>query len=158
GGILSPRLDIVSANALLVLFVLGIAMAALPPLHRWLPASSVAPFPAATLIQGVAVVNCGGVGILKVAAYVFGFAMSRAVLATQGLLILAGAAMCMAALIALSKQELRERLAYSMMAQSAAVIMGALLALPIGTFAAALQIVAQACAATTLIMAAGTVH
>jgi multicomponent Na+:H+ antiporter subunit D len=42
------------------------------------------------------------------------------------------------------------------MAQSLAVVMGALLALPAGLFAATLQVVALACASTTLLMAAGT--
>jgi multicomponent Na+:H+ antiporter subunit D len=84
--------------------------------------------------------------------------MAQAALAAQGLLILAGATMCVAALIALSKQDLRERLAYSCMAQSAAAAMGALLGIPAGLFAAALQIVALACAAATLLMAAGAVY
>jgi multicomponent Na+:H+ antiporter subunit D len=64
--------------------------------------------------------------------------------------------MAAAALIALSKQNLRERLAYTMMSQSAAVAVSALIADPVGTFAAALQIVAQSCAATTLVMTAAT--
>jgi multicomponent Na+:H+ antiporter subunit D len=56
----------------------------------------------------------------------------------------------------LSKQDLRERLAYSCMAQALAAVVGALLALPAGLFAASLQIVATSCAAATLLMAAGT--
>ena len=100
----------------------------------------------------------GGVGLLKIAAYVFGTtALAEASLAARGLLVLVGVSMCSAALVALSKQDLRERLAYSGMAQSMAVTMGALLALPVGLFAASLQVVAASTAAATLMMAAGTV-
>jgi len=156
GGMLAGRVDVLTANILLVLFVLGMAMAAIPPLHRWLPQSSSAPFPALVAIQALAVLPAGGIGIVKVAAFVFGPVLHDARIAAWALMVLVGVSMCVAALIALSKQDLRERLAYSSMAQSLAVVLGALLALPAGLFAAALQIVALACAATTLLMAAGT--
>ncbi len=158
GGVLAGHVETPAANLLLVLYVLGLAATALPPLHRWLFASTQAPFPALTAIQAVMVVPVGCLGLLKVTSYIFGAALNDAELAAQGLLILAGAAMCYAALIALSKQDLRERLAYAVMAQSLAVVMGALLARPQGTAAAALQVVALACAAATLLMATGAVH
>lgn len=156
GGVLAGRVDELTANILLVLFVLGIAMSATPPLHRWLPASSRAPDPALTTIQGIALLPAGGIGIIKVAAFVFGPALADAEIAARGLIVLVGVGMCAAALIALSRQDVRERVAYSCMAQSLAVVMGALLALPMGLFAAALQVVALACSATTLTMAIGT--
>ncbi|MEZ6024247.1 MAG: proton-conducting transporter membrane subunit [Hyphomonadaceae bacterium] len=156
GGVLGGRVDAMTANALLTLYVLGLAMTAIPPLHRWLPASSNAPFPAIVTIQALAVLPIGGVGILKVAAFEFGAALNEAVIAGRALLVVVGVGMCGAALIALSKRDVRERLAYSVMGQSLAVVMGALLASPIGFFAAALQVVAVACAASTLLMAAGT--
>jgi len=156
GGVLAGRVDALTANILLVLFVLGLAMAAMPPLHRWLPESSRAPDPALVTIQGVAILPAGGVGLIKVAAFVFGPALATAQFAAYGLIALAGVSMCVAALIALSRQDVRERLAYSCMAQSLAVVLGVLVALPMGLFAAALQIVALACSATTLTMAVGT--
>ncbi len=157
GGVLAGRVEPITANVLLALFVLGLAMAAIPPLHRWLPASSRAPFPALVTIQALAVLPAGGIGLLKISAFVFGPAsMAMARYAAWGLIVLVGVGMCAAALIALSKRDVRERIAYSCMAQSLAVAMGALLALPAGLFAAALQVVALACAAATLLMAAGT--
>jgi multicomponent Na+:H+ antiporter subunit D len=95
--------------------------------------------------------------LLKVAALVFGPALADARIAAQALIVLAGVAMCVTALIALSKQDLRERLSYSCLAQLLAVALGALLASPVGLFAAALQVVALSCAAATLTMAVGTV-
>ncbi len=157
GGMLAGRVDTFTANALLVLFVFGIGMAATPPLHRWLAASSNAPNPAVVSIHAVTVLPAGGIGLLKVFALVFGGALAEARIASFALLVLVGVGMCVAALIALSKQDLRERLSYSCMAQSLAVAMGGLLALPVGLFAAALQVVALSCAAATLTMAVGTV-
>lgn len=158
GGLFARPVDPATLNTLLVLFVIGVAAIGLPPMHRWLPSAAQAPFPAGAAIMGIAVINAGGLGVLKVATYVFGARLAEASYATQGLIALAGATMCGAALIALSKQDIRERLAYAMMAQSAAVAMAGLIALPTGTFAAALQIVAQGCAATTLTMAAATAY
>lgn len=156
GGVLAGRVDALTANVLLVLYVTGLAMAATPPLHRWLAASSSAPYPALVTIQALAVLPAGGIGLLKITAYVFGPALYDASIASRGLIVLVGIGMCGAALIALSRQDVRERLAYSAMAQVLAVAMGALLALPAGLFAAALQVVAFACASATLMMAAGT--
>lgn len=158
GGLFARPVDAVTLNTLLALFTLGAAAIALPPMHRWLPNAALAPFPAAAAIVGISVINAGGLGVLKVATYVFGARLAEANVAAQALIALAGLTMCGAALIALSKQDIRERLAYAMMAQSAAVAMAGLIALPTGTFAAALQIVSQACAAATLAMAAATVH
>jgi multicomponent Na+:H+ antiporter subunit D len=156
GGVLAGRVDVITANALLVLFVFGMAMAAIPPLHRWLPLSTRGPFPALVTIQALTVLPAGGIGLLKIAAFVFGPAMHLARISAWALIVLVGAGMCAAALIALSRRDIRERLAYSCMAQSLAVAMGALLALPAGLFAAALHVVSLACAAATLLMAAGT--
>lgn len=157
GGVLAGRVDPVTANILLVLFVTGIAAAAAPPMQRWLPAAHGAPFPAIATVQAVAVLPAGGVGLLKVLAYVFGPALITAAPTTQILLALCGVGMCVSALIALSKTDIRERLAYSSLAQAMAVAMGGLLAVPVGIFAAALQIVATCCAAATLVMAVGAV-
>ncbi|MEQ1489374.1 MAG: proton-conducting transporter membrane subunit [Terricaulis sp.] len=137
GGVLAGRVDALTANVLLVLYVMGIAMAAIPPMHRWLPASSFGPFPALVTIQALAVLPAGGIGVLKVVTFVFGPGMAEAALAAQLLIVLVGVGMIVAALIALSKQDIRERLAYSCMAQSLAVVMGALLSLQPGQFAPA---------------------
>lgn len=157
GGIMAGRADALTANALLALFVLGVGLAAVPPLHRWLTVSSAAPASAIPQIQALAVLPAGGIAIVKIGAFVFGPALHEARLAAHGLIVLAGVAMCAAAIIALSKQKAQERFAYSFLAQSMAVVIGVLLALPMGLFAAALQLVAFMCAATTVTMVLGTV-
>jgi len=156
GGVLAGRATPLIANTLLVLFVFGISAAAVPPVHRWLVTAYTAPFPALASVYAVALLPAGGLGLLKVFAYVFGPALVTAAPAAHALLALAGVAMCVAALIALSKTDMRERTAYSLLTQAMAVVIGGLLAAPAGLFAAALQIVATSCAAATLIMATGT--
>ncbi|HWA00133.1 MAG TPA: proton-conducting transporter membrane subunit [Caulobacterales bacterium] len=155
GGVLMGHVDPISANVLLVLFVFGVASAAVPPLHRWLTNSSEADYSALVSIQALGVLPVGIIGLIKVSAYVLGPVLRQAWMGALGLLMLAAISMCVAALIALSKQDLRERLAYSVLAQSMAAVIGALLALPAGLYAAALQLVALMCAAATLLMAAG---
>lgn len=158
GGVLAGRVGVLGANVLLVLFVFGLAMTAMPPVHRWLTVTTRAPYPTLVIVQALAVLPVGGIALLKVLAYVFGPVLTTARVSAIALLALACVGMCVAALIALSRQDLRERLAYSCMAQGLAVVMGGLLALPAGLFAAVLQIVATSCAATTLLMVTGTVN
>ena len=55
GGVLGEDVDALTANVLLVLFVLGLAMAAIPPLHRWLPVAKNAPTPALVSLQALLV-------------------------------------------------------------------------------------------------------
>ncbi|MES1202872.1 MAG: proton-conducting transporter membrane subunit [Pseudomonadota bacterium] len=162
GGMLAGHVDQISANVLVVLFVFGIASAALPPLHRWLTNSSGAGYSALVVIQATAVLPVGILGLIKISAYVLGPVLhdqqGHLILAARGLVVLAAVSMCVAALMALSKQDMRERLAYSVLAQSMAAALGALLALPQGLFAAALQLVALMCASATLMMAAGAAY
>lgn len=157
GGVLAGRVDPLTANVLLILFVFGMAMNAMPPMQRWLTASTDAPLPALVSIQGLTVLPAGGVGIVKVTAFVFGPALYTAEIAAHALIAFAGAGMCVAALVALARQDVRERFAYSCMAQALAVVVGALLASPAAIFAAILQVAALSCSAATLLMAVGSV-
>ncbi len=157
GGALVGRVDSITANGLLVLFVLGFAGAATPPVHGWISAASGASYSGLPTLYAIAVLPSGCIGILKVAAFVFGPVLADARIAALVLIALAGVGMCAAALVALARQDLRERMAYSCMAQSLAVVTGALLASPAGIFAAVLQVVALSCAAATLMMALASV-
>src|SRR5262249_13723137 len=82
GGILAGHVDPVTANALLALYVLGVPMTAMPPGHRWLSLSSGALNSALTSIQATCVLPIGGVGVLKIAYYVFGGVLHQAKFAT----------------------------------------------------------------------------
>ncbi|MBL8548409.1 MAG: hypothetical protein JNJ73_00385 [Hyphomonadaceae bacterium] len=158
GGLLSGKVSPLVANILLALFVFGFAKAAVPPLHRWISEARQAPYPAFGAILGLTVVTTGGLGILKTTLYVFGPAMEQARIASLAILGLVCAAMVWAALSALGKQDIRARLAYLMIAQSAAVTAGAMIGTREGAIAAVLQLLAQSFGALTLIMAFAAVH
>ncbi|MDO9476031.1 MAG: proton-conducting transporter membrane subunit, partial [Pseudohongiella sp.] len=72
GGILEGRLDTAAATFLLMLFLFGVAKAAIMPVHRWLPAAMVAPTPVSALLHAVAVVKAGVFTLIKVVIYIFG--------------------------------------------------------------------------------------
>lgn len=157
GGLLAGSLDPITGNILLVLFVFGLAKAALMPMHRWLPASMTAPHPVCGLLHGVVVVKAGAFGVMKVVIYIFGDGFGYASQAAFGILVISVATMILASLLALSKDDLKQRLAYSTIAQLAAVTAGAMLANAAGVVAAALQLLAHGAAKLTLFMTAGAV-
>ena len=72
GGILEGNLPAGSATLLLLLFLFGVAKAAVMPVHKWLPAAMVAPTPVSALLHAVAVVKAGVFTLTKVVIYIFG--------------------------------------------------------------------------------------
>jgi multicomponent Na+:H+ antiporter subunit D len=60
-------------HLLLFLSIFGIAKTAIYPLHAWLPAAMIAPYPVSALLHAVAVVKAGLFCIFKIIIYVFGF-------------------------------------------------------------------------------------
>ena len=145
-------------GVLLALFVFGIGKAAVMPFHRWLPAAMVAPTPVSALLHAVAVVKAGVFAVLKVVVYIFGTGHLAAVgggadwlLAVAALTVIAGS------LIALNRDNLKARLAYSTVSQLSYIVMGALLASAWGIVGAGLHIVMHAFAKITLFFCAGAV-
>ncbi|MEZ5540880.1 MAG: proton-conducting transporter membrane subunit [Pseudomonadota bacterium] len=157
GGILAGRLDPGWAGVLLALFVFGIGKAAMMPLHRWLPAAMVAPTPVSALLHAVAVVKAGVFSILKVTLYVFGTGYITSSGAADLLLWCAAATILLASLVAMTRDNLKARLAYSTISQLGYVVLGALLATQAGVIGSALQIAMHACAKITLFFAAGAI-
>lgn len=160
GGLLQQAegLTPVVASALLLLFAFGVGKAALMPFHFWLPNAMVAPTPVSALLHAVAVVKAGVFTVLKVAIYIFGEEILNATASREFILGVACFTIVVASLVAMTKDNLKARLAYSTVAQLAYVTCGAMLADPAGFMGGSLQIAAHAVGKITLFMCAGAIY
>lgn len=158
GGLLPGGTDPAIGNMLLLLLVFGAAKAALIPLHGWLPAAMVAPAPVSALLHAVAVVKAGVFTILKVSAYIFGPELITALPAATWVLWVAAATIVIASLVALSKDDLKARLAWSTVGQLAYISSAAMLPFATGLAAGGMHMVVHAVAKTTLFMCAGAIY
>ncbi|MEM7661942.1 MAG: proton-conducting transporter membrane subunit [Pseudomonadota bacterium] len=158
GGLLAGKVDPFVGSVLLLLFAFGIGKAALMPFHFWLPNAMVAPTPVSALLHAVAVVKAGVFTILKVAAYIFGIDLLNDLPATDWVLAVACFTIIASSLIAITKDNLKARLAYSTVGQLAYVTAGAMLATEAGFLGGGLQIAAHAMGKITLFMCAGAIY
>lgn len=157
GGILRDRVTPAVAGVLLCLYVFGVGKAAVMPFHRWLPAAMVAPTPVSALLHAVAVVKAGVFAVLKIAVYVFGIDLLGEIGASQGLAYIAAATILLASLVALTKDNLKARLAYSTVSQLSYIVLGALLANRWGIIGGGMHIVTHAFGKITLFFCAGAI-
>ena len=157
GGILSGKLDPAYAGILYALFIFGVGKAAVMPFHKWLPAAMVAPTPVSALLHAVAVVKAGVFTILKVTIYIFGSDFITSSGASDWLVWFAALTILFASLIAMTKDNLKARLAYSTISQLSYIVLGALIAVEMSLIGASMHIVMHAFAKITLFFAAGAI-
>lgn len=158
GGILAGKISSLSVGVLLALFVFGIGKAALMPVHFWLPAAMVAPTPVSALLHAVAVVKAGVFSILKIAIYIFGIDLLASTDTTEWLVYLAATSLLIGSLIAMTKDNLKARLAYSTISQLAYVVLAVGLANDLAVVGAGMHIVTHAFAKITLFFCAGAIY
>ena len=158
GGVLEGRASPFIGTILLVLFAFGIGKAALMPIHFWLPNAMVAPTPVSALLHAVAVVKAGVFSVLKVAQYIFGMDYLSSIPGQEIVLGVACFTIIASSLIALTKDNLKARLAFSTVSQLSYVTAGAMLAVPAGMMGGALQIAMHAMGKITLFMCAGAIY
>lgn len=144
-------------TVLLMLIVFGTGKAAIMPFHSWLPNAMVAPTPVSALLHAVAVVKTGVFLILKVVVYIFGFDIINDAGAADILLVFAAGTILLGSLIAMTKDNLKERLAYSTISQLAYIVMAALIANRLAAEGAALHILTHAFGKITLFFCAGAI-
>lgn len=157
GGILAGKVSETLAGILLLLYVFGVGKAALMPFHRWLPAAMVAPTPVSALLHAVAVVKAGVFTILKIALYIFGQDLLSQLSMTEWIQYLAAATILIASLIAMRKDNLKARLAYSTVSQLSYIILGAMLANSLGFLGGGMHIATHAFGKITLFFCAGAI-
>lgn len=161
GGILADKLEQADPwllPVLLGLYLFGIGKAALMPFHRWLPAAMVAPTPVSALLHAVAVVKAGVFTVIKITVYIFGIDLLSSSGASEWLMWVAAITITLASLVALGKDNLKARLAYSTISQLAYVVLGAMLATAMGVMGGALQIAMHAVGKITLFFCAGAIY
>jgi len=152
----APELAFIVAFAMLAL---GFGTkAAIMPLHSWLPDAMVAPTPVSGLLHAVAVVKSGAFGVSRVVLDVFEPELTAALNMHIALAALAAFSFIMASFIALRKDNLKRRLAYSTASQLAYIIMGVALLVPAGVAGGLLHIPAHAFMKLTLFFCAGAIH
>jgi multicomponent Na+:H+ antiporter subunit D len=142
---------------LYVFCILGFAKNGVMPVHHWLPGAMVAPTPVSALLHAVAVVKVGVFCTTRTMLYGFG-------LDTMNLLNLGiptayfvGFTIIMASVIAMSKDNLKARLAYSTVSQLSYIILGVALLTPTAIEGGLIHIVNHAFSKITLFFCAGAI-
>lgn len=143
---------------ILILFIAGIAKGALMPFHNWLPGAMVAPTPVSALLHAVAVVKTGVFSILRVIFFVFGIEMLRDLDVSTIATYFVSFTIIVSSIIALTKDNLKARLAYSTISQLSYIILGALLLSPSGMVAGIIHISNHAFSKITLFFCAGSIY
>ncbi|MBI5237235.1 MAG: monovalent cation/H+ antiporter subunit D family protein [Deltaproteobacteria bacterium] len=158
GGILAGKGSALLLTVIFVLFLAGIAKAAMMPLHGWLPGAMVAPTPASALLHAVAVVQAGVFAVVRVVYFIFGADLLRELGINTPAAYFASFTIIMASLIALTKDNLKLRLAYSTVSQLSYTIVGALLLTPSSQTGGIFHIVSHAFSKITLFFCAGSIY
>ena len=157
GGILEGKLDPVYLAPLMLLFLLGIGKAGMMPMHKWLPSAMVAPTPVSALLHAVAVVKAGVFSVLKIVMFIIGPDFLAETSSAHWLLWLPMITIILGSLIAMTKDNLKERLAYSTISQLSYIVLGALMANQMGLLGGSMHIAMHAFAKITLFFAAGAI-
>ena len=158
GGILAGKVEGPMVGVLLFLYMYGTGKAALMPIHRWLPAAMVAPTPVSALLHAVAVVKAGVFTVLKVIVYIFGTDFLSGSGANVWLMWVAAATLLFASFIAMRKDNLKARLAYSTISQLSYIVLGAALAAGASVVGGGLHIAMHAFGKITLFFCAGAIY
>lgn len=157
GGIMVGNMPEAWVMPLYLLFILGVAKAGVMPVHKWLPAAMVAPTPVSALLHAVAVVKAGVFSILKITIYIFGSDILTRSQANELIIWIPAITILLASLIAMTRDNLKERLAYSTISQLSYIVLGAMLANQMGWLGGAMHIAMHAFAKITLFFAAGAI-
>jgi multicomponent Na+:H+ antiporter subunit D len=157
GGVLAGKTTDSTVAVLLALYAFGTGKAALMPFHRWLPAAMVAPTPVSALLHAVAVVKAGVFTVMKVAVYIFGIELLHTSGTSVWLMYVAGATVLLASLVAMTKDNLKERLAYSTISQLSYIVLGVALADRCGVLGGGMHIAMHAFGKITLFFCAGAI-
>jgi multicomponent Na+:H+ antiporter subunit D len=140
------------------LFIFGFAKAAIMPLHNWLPSAMVAPTPVSALLHAVAVVKAGVFCIARVMLSTFGVELLWNLNLGIYTAYFVSITILLASIIALTKDDLKARLAYSTVSQLSYVVLGIALLDPSGVTGGIIHIANHGFSKITLFFCAGAIY
>ncbi len=144
--------------ALYVCCILGFAKNGVMPLHHWLPGAMVAPTPVSALLHAVAVVKVGVFSTVRVMLHVFGVDLMDRLNLGLPTAYFVSFTILAASIIALSKDNLKTRLAYSTVSQLSYIILGVALLTPTAIEGGLVHIANHAFSKITLFFCAGAIY
>ncbi|MCG5478447.1 monovalent cation/H+ antiporter subunit D family protein [Sinorhizobium alkalisoli] len=139
-------------------YLFGFAKAAVMPMHAWLPAAMVAPTPVSALLHAVAVVKMGVFCVLRVVFHVFGVGLVGELGLGVVTAYLVSFTIVVASVYALTRDDLKARLAYSTVSQLSYIVLGAVLLSPVAITGGIIHIAAHAFSKITLFFCAGSIY
>lgn len=138
--------------------ILGFAKNGVMPLHHWLPGAMVAPTPVSALLHAVAVVKVGVFSTVRVMLHVFGVDLMTRLNLGLPTAYFVSFTILAASIIALSKDNLKTRLAYSTVSQLSYIILGVALLSPTAIEGGLVHIANHAFSKITLFFCAGAIY
>ena len=157
-GIFPAGVNTALVTMLYIFCLFGFAKNGVMPFHHWLPGAMVAPTPVSALLHAVAVVKVGVFCTTRVMLYVFGVDTMHALNLGIPTAYFVGFTVLMASILALSKDNLKARLAYSTVSQLSYIIMGVALLTPAGIQGGLIHIVNHGFSKITLFFCAGAIY
>lgn len=142
---------------LLFMFLFGFAKNGVMPFHAWLPGAMVAPTPVSALLHAVAVVKVGVFASSRVMLHIFGVDIMSDFNLGISVAYLASFTILVSSIIALTKDNLKARLAYSTVSQLSYIILGIALLTPAAIDGGLIHIANHAFAKITLFFCAGAI-
>jgi multicomponent Na+:H+ antiporter subunit D len=157
-GIIPPNVHHGLIAALYACCVLGFAKNGVMPFHNWLPSAMVAPTPVSALLHAVAVVKVGVFSTVRVMLYVFGVDLMHSLHLGLPTAYFVSITIIVGSIVALGKDNLKARLAYSTVSQLSYIILGVALLTPAGIEGGLIHIANHAFSKITLFFCAGAIY
>ena len=157
-GILPPDVNRWVVTGLYACCILGFAKNGVMPFHNWLPSAMVAPTPVSALLHAVAVVKVGVFSTVRVMLYVFGVDLMHSLNLGLPTAYFVSITILVGSIVALSKDNLKARLAYSTVSQLSYIILGVALLTPAGIEGGLIHIANHAFSKITLFFCAGAIY
>ena len=157
-GMFPPDANPVLVQITFALYMAGLAKAAVMPLHNWLPSAMVAPTPVSALLHAVAVVKAGVFSVCRIMLSGFGVNLMDALGLGAAMSVFAATTIVAASVIALTKDDLKARLAYSTVSQLSYVVLGVSMLTPLAVTGGLAHIAHHAFSKITLFFTAGAIY